>query len=103
MSAHYQHCESDMCPPARLYMRHETACGCGCPRCLPVEPADRIATLHAELERARAEAAYLRAHRAWERAADRAAGWGSVAVIPDAWLAANPEPVPPPGVGGTGA
>ena len=40
----------------------------------------------------------LWAQGAWQVAADRHTGWGSVGIITKEWLAANPEPQPPEGV-----
>lgn len=60
--------------------------------------AAEVARLRAALKAREAEVKYLRAHRAWERAAARAAGSGSLAVIPAQWLAEHPRPTPPEGV-----
>ena len=59
----------------------------------------QIATLEADLERARAEVAYLRAHRAY-RLREMTA-WDNCRGIDwrwEEWLAANPMPAPPEGV-----
>lgn len=63
MSAYYQHCNTDMCPPAHYYGRHTIACGCGCPKCVPHDPADRIATLERDLAAVTAERDALGAER----------------------------------------
>lgn len=57
-----------------------------------------VSRLRAALEAREAEVKYLRAQRAWQVAADRHTGWGSVGIITKEWLAANPEPQPPEGV-----
>lgn len=63
MSAYYQHCNTDMCPPASYYGRHTIACGCGCPKCVPHDPVTRIATLERELAAVTAERDALLAGR----------------------------------------
>lgn len=74
-----------------------------CPECHTIEcmttcQQAEVASLRAALEAREAEVKYLRAQRAWQIAADRHTGWGSVGVITKEWLAANPEPTPPEGV-----
>lgn len=73
-------------------------CGETTPFCCSVAMTDEILELRAALEAREAEVKYLRAQRAWQVAADRHTGWGSVGIIAKEWLAANPEPTPPEGV-----
>lgn len=58
----------------------------------------RLAAAEARAEKADGEVQYLRAHREWAAAAGQAASRLGSIVIPDWWLAANPEPQPPEGV-----
>lgn len=57
----------------------------------------RLAAAEARAEKAEGEVKYLRAHREWAAAAGQAASRLGSIVIPDWWLAANPEPQPPEG------
>lgn len=78
-------------------------CGGQMPRCCAVAGAAsvhaaRLAAAEARAEKAEGEVKYLRAHREWAAAAGQAASRLGSIVIPDWWLAANPEPQPPEGV-----
>lgn len=56
-----------------------------------------VEAAEARAEKAEGEVKYLRAHREWAAAAGQAASRLGSIVIPDWWLAANPEPQPPEG------
>ena len=111
------HCNGGNCDAAI-----GAGCDCNCERCgLSLGElirrghehgalATRIATMEADLERARAEVAYLRAHREWvslvsvanlsDDCRRRVATGAEIGMCPacKAWIAANPMPAPPEGV-----